>query len=147
MMAGLAFAANYTASFVAMQFAGFTLASKQPAMTAAIANLSGSASFIQPYQWALLRTWAQFVNTSLPTPPSQLATDDFAGPAPNNTNLVVKGINGLAAFAQLLDQAGFHAEAASYRAQAGVYVQYFLAHAAAGSGDTLHYKREYQLNR
>jgi len=40
MMAGLAFAANYTASFVAMQFAGFTLASKQPAMTAA--SLAGA---------------------------------------------------------------------------------------------------------
>jgi site-specific recombinase len=35
MMAGLGFAANYSLSFVAMQFAGFTLASKQPAMTAA----------------------------------------------------------------------------------------------------------------
>lgn len=35
MVAGLAFAGNYTASFVAMQFLGLTLASKQPAMTAA----------------------------------------------------------------------------------------------------------------
>ena len=35
MLAGLAFAGNYASSFVAMQLAGFTLASKQPAMTAA----------------------------------------------------------------------------------------------------------------
>ena len=34
MVAGMAFAMNYTGSFVAMQFAHFTLASKQPAMTA-----------------------------------------------------------------------------------------------------------------
>lgn len=40
MIAGLAFAGNYTASFVIMQFAGFTLASKQPAMTAA--SLAGA---------------------------------------------------------------------------------------------------------
>ena len=40
MVAGLAFAANYTASFVIMQLAGFTLASKQPAMTAA--SLAGA---------------------------------------------------------------------------------------------------------
>jgi site-specific recombinase len=40
MIAGLAFAGNYTASFVVMQFAGFTLASKQPAMTAA--SLAGA---------------------------------------------------------------------------------------------------------
>jgi site-specific recombinase len=40
MVAGLAFAANYTSSFVIMQFAGFTLASKQPAMTAA--SLAGA---------------------------------------------------------------------------------------------------------
>ena len=35
MVAGMAFALNYTGSFVTMQFAGLTLASKQPAMTAA----------------------------------------------------------------------------------------------------------------
>jgi len=40
LVAGAAFAANYTASFVAMQFLGFTLASKQPAMTAA--SLAGA---------------------------------------------------------------------------------------------------------
>ena len=40
MIAGLAFAGNYTGSFLVMQFAGFTLASKQPAMTAA--SLAGA---------------------------------------------------------------------------------------------------------
>ena len=40
MVAGLAFALNYTSSFVIMQFAHFTLASKQPAMTAA--SLAGA---------------------------------------------------------------------------------------------------------
>ncbi len=40
LMAGSAFAANYTLSFLAMQFAGFTLSSKQPAMTAA--SLAGA---------------------------------------------------------------------------------------------------------
>ena len=40
MVAGLAFALNYTGSFVTMQFAHLTLASKQPAMTAA--SLAGA---------------------------------------------------------------------------------------------------------
>jgi site-specific recombinase len=40
MVAGLAFALNYTGSFVAMQFGHLTLASKQPAMTAA--SLAGA---------------------------------------------------------------------------------------------------------
>ena len=40
MVSGLAFAANYTSSFVVLQFAGLTLASKQPAMTAA--SLAGA---------------------------------------------------------------------------------------------------------
>lgn len=40
LVAGLGFAANYTLSFVAMQFLGLTLASKQPAMTAA--SLAGA---------------------------------------------------------------------------------------------------------
>ncbi len=40
LVGGLGFAANYTVSFVAMQFLGLTLASKQPAMTAA--SLAGA---------------------------------------------------------------------------------------------------------
>ncbi|BDU73896.1 hypothetical protein [Mesoterricola silvestris] len=40
LVGGLGFAANYTLSFVAMQFLGLTLASKQPAMTAA--SLAGA---------------------------------------------------------------------------------------------------------
>jgi site-specific recombinase len=46
MTAGLAFAANYSASFVAMQLGGMTLASKQPAMTAA--SLAGALEERRP---------------------------------------------------------------------------------------------------
>ena len=117
-------------------------------MTAAVANATGNVDFILPYQWSLLRTWASFANASLPMPPSQLATDDFAGPAPNNTNLVVKGINGMAAFAALLDMANQTAEGDAYRAWARSHVAFLLKNAAEGSAanGTLHFRRQYPLN-
>jgi site-specific recombinase len=46
MVAGLALAGNYAVSFWIMQFAGFTLASKQPAMTAA--SLAGALEERRP---------------------------------------------------------------------------------------------------
>lgn len=107
-------------------------------------NMTGTTNFIAPYQWTLLDNWAQFVNQSLPTPPAQLATDDFLGPAPNNTNLVVKGLTGLNAYAGLLDAIGRSTEANQYRTWASNYVNFYLTNAYDNVNGT-RYKREYQL--
>ena len=115
-------------------------------MAAGVAAALNDVSFIQPYQWALLGQWADFCNASLPMPPSQLATDDFAGPAPNNTNLVVKGIVALGAYAQMLDKAGNSAAAAQYRAWAAHHVQFLRTFAVDGAGTGLHYRRQYPLS-
>lgn len=117
---------------------------------AAAANISGSTSFLAPGHWSVLESWAQFVNTSLPTPPSQLCTDDFEGPAPNNTNLALKGITALGAWAQLLTSVGRASEAQTVLAWARSHVSYWLANAFAPydptTGLPAHYKRQYELN-
>lgn len=117
-------------------------------MAAGVAAALGRVDFIQPYQWALLQAWADFCNASLPMPPSQLATDDFAGPAPNNTNLVIKGIVALGAFAQLLGARGGNssAEAALYRGWAAGHVAFLRDHATDSSLPGLpRIRRQYQL--
>jgi KpsF/GutQ family protein len=103
--------------------------------------------FIAGYQWDLLGGWAAFVNASLPFPPAQLATDDFAGPAPNNTNLVVKGIVALGAWAQLLDARGAAAQAAEVRGWAATHAATLVALATdtAGAPPLPRLRRQYQL--
>lgn len=118
-------------------------------LAGAIANMTGNVDFISAYQWQLLEQWAQFVNSSLPTPPAQLCTDDFEGPEPNNTNLVVKGITGMGSYARLLAAAGRGQEAAAYLASAAQHVAFWLDNAIAGTNATgnnsLHYVRQYGL--
>ena len=113
-------------------------------LAAAIANASNSVSFIQPSHWALFAGWASYVNASMPNPPAQLCTDDFAGPAPNNTNLVLKGVTALGGYARLLVAAGRGAEAAVWRAAAAQVVVYWLAQAVDSAGG-VHYRRQYEL--
>lgn len=117
---------------------------------AAAANISGTTSFLAPGHWSLLESWATFVNASLPTPPSQLCTDDFEGPAPNNTNLALKGITALGAWAQLLASAGRESDARTVLSWATSHVHFWMANAYApydpSTGMLAHYKRQYELN-
>lgn len=115
-----------------------------------IYNVTGNTGFIESWQWPLFEQWAQFVNTSLPNPPPQLCTDDFEGPAPNNTNLVIKGITALNAWADLLEAANAsNPLAQEYRTSAASFVSYWLQNAmdASTSGNYTqpHFNREYQL--
>merc|ERR1711957_214028 len=61
------------------------------------------ASFFYPKYWPLLSRWADYLTTLLPFPANQLCTDDFTEPLANNTNLAVKGIVALEAFADLCE--------------------------------------------
>ena len=54
----------------------------------------------------LLRSWADYLQQSLPVPANQLCTDDFTGTLANNTNLAAKGIVALEAFAELCEKVG-----------------------------------------
>jgi len=60
--------------------------------------------FFYPRFWPLLKSWADYLVATLPFPAEQICTDDFTGPLKNNSNLAVKGIVALEAFAWLCTQ-------------------------------------------
>jgi len=62
-----------------------------------------NVDFFYPRYWPLLKSWANYLNSTLPFPENQLCTDDFTGMLANNTNLAAKGIVALEAFASICD--------------------------------------------
>lgn len=74
-------------------------------MVAMVCLLDGSAEFAKPYRETLGK-WVQYLVTYGADPGEQLCTDDFAGHLAHNTNLSVKAIMGIEAYAILLGQMG-----------------------------------------
>lgn len=86
-------------------------------LVAALARAEGSAKFAETY-WPLLTKWAEYLRAKGLDPENQLSTDDFAGHLAHNTNLALKAILALGAYAQLCDMLGKKSEAADYRGAA-----------------------------
>jgi hypothetical protein len=83
-------------------------------MVAALARAEGNADFARAY-WPLLTKWAEYLRDKGMDPENQLSTDDFAGHLAHNTNLSLKAILALGAYATLCDMAGKRVDGASYR--------------------------------
>lgn len=78
----------------------------------------------------VLKTWADYLVSCGYDPENQLCTDDFAGHLAHNCNLSVKGILGLAAFAEQCAQTGRDGE--KYRAKALEFAAAWKTAAFAG---------------
>jgi hypothetical protein len=81
-------------------------------MTAALARAQHNADFAKRY-WPLLTKWAAYLKAKGLDPENQLNTDDFAGHMAHNTNLSLKAILAIGAYAQLAKSLG-QPDAATY---------------------------------
>lgn len=86
-------------------------------MTAAVCKADGNAEFAVPY-WDILKTWKNYLIEFGADPGDQLCTDDFAGHLEHNTNLSVKAIMGIQAYAMLAEMLGEKEEADKHYAMA-----------------------------
>jgi len=69
-------------------------------MAAALGEAQGNLHLAREY-WPLFTKWAEFLREKGLDPENQLCTDDFAGKLAHNTNLSIKAIDGLGAYAQM----------------------------------------------
>lgn len=71
----------------------------------AICRITGDGEWLKPYR-SLLKTWAEFCLANGQNPGNQLCTDDFKGPSEQNTNLSIKAIMAVGAYAELIPYIG-----------------------------------------
>jgi len=102
---------------------------------AAIAKAEGNAAFAEKYA-PILKQWADYLVEKGLDPENQLCTDDFAGHLAHNTNLSVKAILGLGAYAQILERQGQNEPANLYRTKAQEFARRWVD--MANDGD--HYR-------
>jgi len=91
--------------------------------------------------WHLFVQWADYLISALPDPEDQLCTDDFEGPIPHDSNLALKGILGLSAFAQMCETRGNATCSKHYLSIATDYAGKWLTFSNPDNSD--HYRLRY----
>jgi hypothetical protein len=101
----------------------------------ALSRIDGNADYAKGY-WKTLEKWAAYLKEKGLDPENQLCTDDFAGHLAHNTNLSLKAIVALRAFAEVEDMVTGKAGSSSYHAVAKEMAEKWEKMAADGD----HYK-------
>jgi len=83
-------------------------------LTAAICKAENKPDYAKDH-WQTLTTWANYLAKAGFDPANQLCTDDFAGHLAHNTNLSIKAIIGIAAYAKMAEQMKMTSVATKYR--------------------------------
>jgi len=105
-------------------------------LTDAIAHAEGNTEFAKLY-WPQLTQWAKYLEQYGLDPEEQLCTDDFMGHLAHNANLSVKAILALAAYGDLCEMRGDHANAKKYRDLAKTDAEHWQKVADAGDHSLL----------
>ncbi len=101
----------------------------------ALAKAEGDANLAKRF-WPQLTSWAQYLKVKGLDPENQLTTDDFAGHVAHNSNLSIKAIEALAAYADLAHLLKQEDTAAEYEAAAKTMANKWVTMAIEGD----HYK-------
>ena len=86
-------------------------------LAAQLCKLDGNTSYVDKY-WNIITTWADYLSENGQDPDNQLCTDDFAGHWAHNTNLSIKAIMGVTAYAEMARMKGLSGVADKYTARA-----------------------------
>lgn len=105
-------------------------------LTDAIAHAEKSPEFARAW-WPQLTQWAHYLVQYGLDPEDQLCTDDFMGHLAHNANLSVKAILALAAYGDLCEMRGLHADAQHYRQLARTDAAHWMKVADAGGHSLL----------
>jgi hypothetical protein len=104
-------------------------------LAAVVSRLDGNTAYAEKY-WPQLERWAKYLKEKGLDPDKQLCTDDFAGHLAHNTNLSIKAVVALGAYAKMCDMADKQDQAAEYRRAAEEFAKRWAA--MADDGD--HYR-------
>ena len=109
-------------------------------LVAAMTHITHNTEFAVRH-WRVLTRWAEYLRDKGFNPENQLCTDDFAGHLAHNTNLSIKAIEALAAYAQLAEATGHPDIANTYATEAKAMATKWVA--LADDGD--HYRLAFDV--
>ncbi|KAK5135123.1 hypothetical protein LTR08_005648 [Meristemomyces frigidus] len=90
-------------------------------MTLAYAQRANDDAYLAQH-YDILKQWNEYLVEEALIPANQISTDDFAGALANQTNLGLKGIIGIEAFAQIANRTGHAEDGANYTNIAHEYI-------------------------
>ncbi|KDN52653.1 DUF1793-domain-containing protein [Tilletiaria anomala UBC 951] len=94
--------------------------------------------------YKIMQQWASFLISDSLVPAEQLSTDDFAGTLANQTDLAIKGIEGISAMGYIADLIGQTDDANSYHNTSLSYVKLWANYSISHDGS--HLKLAYQAD-
>ncbi|KAK1073809.1 hypothetical protein LTR74_001663 [Friedmanniomyces endolithicus] len=111
-------------------------------MTLAYAQRTNDNAYLTQH-YNILKQWNEYLVQEALIPANQISTDDFAGALANQTNLALKGIIGIEAFAQIANRTGHVADGANYTQIAHDYITQWETYGINSATTTPHAELSY----